>query len=391
MREPGLVARWRASVRVREPTGLPLRQRGTGHEIDSDDEAGEDLPGESHGRPRDPVELKITFCNSSYADNWYKMMRRQTPRHFRILEALLEEIETKDGGEISKSDLFKRRPEIATEVERLKFDLIPSRGQMLRHNGNGIRHAKFAPSKSIAVVWEKIGNTINVTFDDHAPIRYHRAIRHLRDLRIGKLPSLIRSRLAERSIRSSQARVATLDNWCGWIASGLPGISKFVPTFTAADYRRARTGALPPQSGVGCYAPSSYAKGFGGQGAPSRCASRPIRVTSPHAKQCHRARLVRSRTKFGLSRHKRFPPRKSGSPRFIPRSRIFHLIAPLSVADRRCRDERRPACFNPTPPARVKQKAYARCQPPNLPQSCATTASRSLSTANELLAIIRSA
>src|SRR3712207_8974431 len=55
-----------------------------------------------------------------------------------------------------------------------------ARGQMLKHNGNGIRHAKFAPSKSIAVVWEKIGHIIYVTFDDHAPIRYHRAIWHLK-------------------------------------------------------------------------------------------------------------------------------------------------------------------------------------------------------------------
>jgi hypothetical protein len=67
---------------------------------------------------------------------------------------------------------------------------------MLRHNGNGIRHAKYTHSKSIAVVWEKIGEEIFVTFDDHAPIRYHRAITHLRDIKLGRpaLPKPARNR-----------------------------------------------------------------------------------------------------------------------------------------------------------------------------------------------------
>jgi hypothetical protein len=73
---------------------------------------------------------------------------------------------------------------------------------MLKHNGNGIRHAKFAPSKSIAVVWEKIGDTIYVTFDDHAPIRYHRAIAHLRDIKLGKPTYERRPRNTGRFLRS---------------------------------------------------------------------------------------------------------------------------------------------------------------------------------------------
>ncbi len=132
------------------------------------------------------TEIKITFCNRAYADNWYKMLRRQNATHFAILQVIIEEIQIKGGADISKSDMFHRSPEIQQKVDLLRFDLIPSRGQMLRHNGNGIRHAKFAPSKSIAVIWEKIGDTIFVTFDDHAPIRYHRAIRHLREIKLGK-------------------------------------------------------------------------------------------------------------------------------------------------------------------------------------------------------------
>jgi DNA helicase-2/ATP-dependent DNA helicase PcrA len=54
--------------------------------------------------------------------------------------------------------------------------------------------------------------------------------------------AVIRSRLAEKSIRT--ARVATLDNWCGWIASRLPKMSGYVPTGTNSDYSAARAGTL---------------------------------------------------------------------------------------------------------------------------------------------------
>lgn len=56
--------------------------------------------------------------------------------------------------------------------------------------------------------------------------------------------AVIRSRLAEKSTKPSQCRVATLDNWCAWLASSFPGMSKFVQTFTPSDYRGARVGAL---------------------------------------------------------------------------------------------------------------------------------------------------
>ena len=151
------------------------------------------------------AEVKITYCNRAYADNWYKMLRRQNARHFAILQAIIDEIALKDRAEISKSDIFKRNPEIQSAVNTLLFDLIPSRGQMLRHNGNGIRHAKFAPSKSIAIIWEKIGNEIFVTFDDHAPIRYHRAISHLRDIKLGKPAFPKRARNTGRFLKNLNA------------------------------------------------------------------------------------------------------------------------------------------------------------------------------------------
>lgn len=106
----------------------------------------------------------------------------------------MDEILDKEGGDICKADLYRRSPEVAAWVVEAGFDIIPSRGQMLKHNGNGIRHAKFSPSKSIAIVWEKIGDTIYVTFDDHAPVRYHRAIAHLREIKLGKRPFARNSR-----------------------------------------------------------------------------------------------------------------------------------------------------------------------------------------------------
>jgi hypothetical protein len=130
--------------------------------------------------------VKITFCNRAYAESWSKNLERQSAAHFAVLQAIMHEIELKDGGDINKADICRRNPEVQRRINAVRFDIIPSRGQMLRHNGNGIRHAKFAPSKSIAIIWEKIGGTIFITFDDHAPIRYHRAIAHLRDIKLGR-------------------------------------------------------------------------------------------------------------------------------------------------------------------------------------------------------------
>jgi hypothetical protein len=145
---------------------------------------------------------RITFANRAYGRAWLKNLKRQAPEHFAILRALVDEIVAKDGGDVVKADLYARRPDIDERVHSLGFDPLPSRGQMLKHNGNGIRHAKFAPSKSIAVVWEKIGDTIYVTFDDHSPIRYHRAISHLRDIKLGKPTFERRPRNTGRFLRN---------------------------------------------------------------------------------------------------------------------------------------------------------------------------------------------
>ncbi|MGY4359554.1 hypothetical protein ACVWZR_008699 [Bradyrhizobium sp. i1.3.1] len=144
---------------------------------------------------------EITFSNRAYSERWHKNLKRQNGAHFDILTEIIVEIEAKDGGDISKADIFERNPQIRQRIAELDFDIIPSRGQLLRHNGNGIRHAKYAPSKSVAVIWEKIRDTIYITFDDHAPIRYHRAIAHLRDLRLGRPVFAKRARTTGRFMK----------------------------------------------------------------------------------------------------------------------------------------------------------------------------------------------
>jgi hypothetical protein len=149
---------------------------------------------------------QITFSNRAYSERWYKNLERQNAEHFAILREIIAEIEAKDGGDISKADIFQRSPYIQHRIADLDFEIIPSRGQMLRHNGNGIRHAKYAPSKSVAVIWEKIRDTIYITFDDHAPIRYHRAIAHLRDIRLGKPAFAKRARTTGRFMKILKRR-----------------------------------------------------------------------------------------------------------------------------------------------------------------------------------------
>lgn len=75
---------------------------------------------------------------------------------------------------------------------------------MLRRNGNGLRHAKYAKSRSIAVFWELIGDTIYVTFDDHKRAEYHRAITHLRHIRLGKPAPPKQARNTSRFMRTFQ-------------------------------------------------------------------------------------------------------------------------------------------------------------------------------------------
>ena len=151
------------------------------------------------------TDAEITFSNKAYGELWYENLYIQNPTHFQILEAIIEEIIETAGGDISKASIFKRRPDIEQRISELRFDIIPGRGQMLQHNGNGIRHAKFTPSKSIAVVWENIRGVVCITFDDHSPVSYHRAITHLRKITLGQLALPLPARNSGHFMRKMRA------------------------------------------------------------------------------------------------------------------------------------------------------------------------------------------
>lgn len=132
--------------------------------------------------------VEISFCNKAYADKWFEDLCSSNPDQHSVIKALIDEIERNDGGEVSQLALFERYPDVAQYVQGNRFRITPSSGQLLVANGKGIRHAKYSPSKSVALVWQNIKGTIYVTFDDHAPVPYHRAIRHLREISLGRSP-----------------------------------------------------------------------------------------------------------------------------------------------------------------------------------------------------------
>ncbi|MGY4295131.1 hypothetical protein ACVWXN_003226 [Bradyrhizobium sp. i1.4.4] len=57
---------------------------------------------------------EITFSNRAYSERWHKNLKRQNGAHFDILTEIIVEIEAKDGGDISKADIFERNPQIST-------------------------------------------------------------------------------------------------------------------------------------------------------------------------------------------------------------------------------------------------------------------------------------
>jgi hypothetical protein len=140
------------------------------------------------------ADLEFYVSNKAYGQAWLDQMKESNPSHFAVIEAILAVIQKNDGGDISNAEVFAQDPEVAAYVRSNEYDIVPSRGQELCHNGKGIRHAKYSPSKNIAILWEKIGDTIYFTFDDHAPVRFHRAIYCLCELRLGKEPFPLKSR-----------------------------------------------------------------------------------------------------------------------------------------------------------------------------------------------------
>ncbi len=128
----------------------------------------------------------LLVSNRAYNEAWLAELREHHRKGFMMIVAILRAISAKDGGIITYADIVAGDHGIAHHLRENDFCVIPSNGVALEHNGEGIGHAKYSKSKNVALLWEKIGDTIFVTFDDHAPVAYHRAIRCLRELRLGR-------------------------------------------------------------------------------------------------------------------------------------------------------------------------------------------------------------
>jgi hypothetical protein len=140
------------------------------------------------------AKLRIVFSNKTYGEEWFEDIKESNPAQYAVIQAIIEVIKDNAGGDISQAEVFAKDSAAEDYVRRNNYKIIPANGTMLQHNGEGIRHAKYAPSKSVAILWENIYGAIYVTFDDHAPVRYHRAIYFLRELTAGKQAFPLKSR-----------------------------------------------------------------------------------------------------------------------------------------------------------------------------------------------------
>lgn len=132
------------------------------------------------------TEVQFFFCNKTYNERWLEDMQTSNAHQYAVIMAIVRAIEASAGGDISQAQVLELTPEVGEYIRTSEYKILPNNGQGLEHNGDGIRHVKYSPSKSVAVLWEKVGTTIFVTFDDHAPVAYHRAIHSFCQLRLGK-------------------------------------------------------------------------------------------------------------------------------------------------------------------------------------------------------------
>jgi hypothetical protein len=137
---------------------------------------------------------RIVYCNSNYNEKWFFDKKTSNGIQYKIIHAIIELACRNDGGAVDQKSFLEFDSEIAEYLERRSFRVIPSSGTELVGNGKGIHHAKYSPTKSVAILWEKVRGVIYFTFDDHAPIKYHRAIYSFHQLRLGRTVSPLKPR-----------------------------------------------------------------------------------------------------------------------------------------------------------------------------------------------------
>lgn len=144
--------------------------------------------------------VSLVVSNRAYNERWLADVEESKPDHYMMIAAIIQTIAGNAGGPISHAEVVSQSSEVEAYVRDTGLKVVPSNGVSLEHNGEGIGHAKYSKSRSVAILWEKIADTIYVTFDDHTPVPYHRAIKHLRDLRLGKSPSPTKARTSRKII-----------------------------------------------------------------------------------------------------------------------------------------------------------------------------------------------
>lgn len=128
----------------------------------------------------------IFHCNKTYNEKWLRDKKHSNGIQYKIIESIIYLIEKNHGGAITQKEILEHHPDIKEYLERRIFRITPSSGTEMTGNGRGIHHAKYSPTKSVAVLWSVVDNEIYVTFDDHQPIKYHRAIYSFHKLRLGR-------------------------------------------------------------------------------------------------------------------------------------------------------------------------------------------------------------
>lgn len=144
--------------------------------------------------------VTLVVSNRAYNELWLLDMKESNPDQHMMITAILCAIRDNAGGLLSHHDVIKQSDAVARHVIETRLQVVPSNGVELEHNGEGIGHAKYSVSKSVALLWANINDTIYVTFDDHKPVPYHRGIKCLRDLRLGKTTRPTNNRTPRRII-----------------------------------------------------------------------------------------------------------------------------------------------------------------------------------------------
>ena len=132
------------------------------------------------------LDVEVFYCNKTYNQDWLKEKKRSNGIQYKIILAIIDLVKKNSGGAITQKEILNYDEEIKEYLERRKFRIVPSSGTEMTGNGRGIHHAKYSQTKSVAVLWSVIRGVIYITFDDHAPIKFHRAIYSFHQIRLGR-------------------------------------------------------------------------------------------------------------------------------------------------------------------------------------------------------------